>query len=169
MAAPACGIEPPATSLISTPGPGIPVAKGFAPSVDIVWLRDDFRLDDQPALAAAADRPALYVYVHDPSERNGRPFGGAARWRLARSLAAMQRRLAERGARLDVVRGAADETILAVAAAAGARRVLWTRRYEAAAMELDAGTLVEREGGTAEARTVARPAKAPAALARARP
>src|SRR5271157_971514 len=106
---------------------------------DIVWLRDDFRLDDQPAIAAAAGRPALYVYIHDEQARNGRPFGGAARWRLARSLAAMQRRLADRGARLDVVRGAADETVLAVAAAAGARRVLWTRRYEAAAMELDAG------------------------------
>ncbi len=51
----------------------------------------------------------------------------------------MQKRLAERGARLDVVRGAADRTILALAEAAGAARVLWTRRYEGAAMALDAG------------------------------
>ena len=43
---------------------------------DIVWLRDDFRLDDQPAILAAAHRPALYVYVHDDSPRNGRSLGG---------------------------------------------------------------------------------------------
>lgn len=112
--------------------------KEAALSVDVVWLRDDFRLDDQPALAGAADRPALYLYVHDDLARNGRPLGGAAKWRLARSLAAMQGRPAERGARLDVVHGAADETILALAAAANARRVLWTRRYEGAAVALDA-------------------------------
>ena len=108
-------------------------------SVDVVWLRDDFRLDDQPAIAAAADRPALFVYVHDESPKNGRPPGGAARWRLDRSLRAMEARLAERGARLDVLNGGAEATILAVAAAAGAGRVLWSRRYEGAAMALDAG------------------------------
>ena len=64
---------------------------------DIVWLRDDFRLDDQPAILAAADRPALHVYVHDDSPRNGRPLGGAAKWRLAQSLKAMEEALAARG------------------------------------------------------------------------
>ena len=52
-------------------------------TLDIVWLRDDFRLDDQPALAAAADRPALVLYVHDERPENGRPPGGSAKWRLA--------------------------------------------------------------------------------------
>ncbi len=104
---------------------------------DIVWLRDDFRLEDQPAILAAADRPALHVYVHDDSPRNGRPFGGAAKWRLAQSLRAMAERLAARGARLEVVRGEAGEVILALAAAANAGRVLWTRRYEGAAIALD--------------------------------
>jgi deoxyribodipyrimidine photo-lyase len=107
-------------------------------STDIIWLRDDFRLDDQPAILAAADRPALHVYVHDDSPRNGRPLGGAAKWRLARSLKAMQEALAARGGRLDVVRGDADRIILALAAAANARRVLWNRRYEGASMALDA-------------------------------
>jgi deoxyribodipyrimidine photo-lyase len=107
--------------------------------VDIVWLRDDFRLDD---------RPALYVYVHDESPRNGRSPGGAAKWRLAQSLKAMEKRLTERGARLDVLRGAADRTILAVAESAAADRLLWTRRYEGAAIALDAGTKASlRESG----------------------
>jgi len=91
-------------------------------SADIVWLRDDFRLDDQPAILAAAERPALFIYVHDDSARNRRPLGGAAKWRLARSLKAMEERLAARGGRLDVVRGEADTIILALAAAANAGR-----------------------------------------------
>ena len=106
-------------------------------TVDIVWLRDDFRLDDQPAVAAAGNRPALFVYVHDQRPQNGRPLGGAAKWRLAQSLASLERRLAERGGRLDIVEGEADRTVLALAEAAEARGVLWTRRYEAEAMALD--------------------------------
>ena len=51
-------------------------------SIDIVWLRDDFRLDDQPSIHAAADRPALFVYVHDERAAGrvrwaGRPNGGS--------------------------------------------------------------------------------------------
>ena len=104
---------------------------------DIVWLRDDFRLDDQPAILAVAGRPALLVYVHDNSPLNGRPLGGAAKWRLAQSLKAMQERLAALGGRLDIIRGEADKMILALAAAANASRVLWTRRYEGAAIALN--------------------------------
>jgi deoxyribodipyrimidine photo-lyase len=106
--------------------------------VDIVWLRDDFRLDNQPPLAAAAGRPALCVYVHDQRPQNGRPLGGAAKWRLAQSLSQFERALSARGARLDIVEGKAEEAILALASASGARRVLWSRRYEAAAASLDA-------------------------------
>ncbi len=105
--------------------------------MDIVWLRDDFRLDDQPALAAAAGRPALTVYVHDPRPENGRPLGGAARWRLDRSLAAFAHDLAACGGRLDVIEGEADRAILTLAAAANASRVTWTRRYEGNAVALD--------------------------------
>jgi len=107
-------------------------------TVDIIWLRNDFRLDDQPGIAAVEGRPALFVYVHDESARNGRPRGGAAKWRLAKALGAFEKRLAARGGRLDIVAGRADETVLRLAAAAGAARVLWTRRYEAAAIDLDA-------------------------------
>ena len=49
------------------------------------------------------------------------------------------RGLAARGGRLDVMRGEADKIILALAASANAGRVLWTRRYEAASIALDAG------------------------------
>ncbi len=117
-------------------------------SVDIVWLRNDFRLDDQPAIAAAAERPALFVYVHDERPENGRPPGGASKWRLAKALEAFGARLEARGARLDILAGRADETLLRLAAAADAGRILWTRRYEADAIALDSAVKMKlRERG----------------------
>lgn len=106
-------------------------------NADIVWLRDDFRLDDQPSIHAAANRPALFVYVHDEKGDGARPLGGAAKWRLAESLAAMEVELSARDARLDIIKGDAEETILALAAAAKAGPVLWNRRYERGAKALD--------------------------------
>ena len=107
-------------------------------SVDIVWLRDDFRLDDQPSIHAAVNRPALFVHVHDDSGGGARPPGGAAKWRLAQSLTALESELSARGGRLDIIKGEAEATILALAAAANAGRVLWSRRYEGGAKALDA-------------------------------
>jgi deoxyribodipyrimidine photo-lyase len=127
-------------------------SEGNTPGVsgDIVWLRDDFRLDDQAAILSAADRPALHVYVHDESPLSGRPLGRAARWRLAQSLKTMEERLAARGGRLDILRGETDALILALAAATGTRRVLWTRRYEAASVALDGSVKTRlRERGVA--------------------
>ena len=118
--------------------------------MDIVWLRDDFRLDDQPALAAAG-ASSLYVYVHDLRPENGRPLGGAAQWRLAQSLKHFERDLAGRGARLDIVEGEADQVIVDLAAAGGARRVLWNRRYEGASMALDAGVKAALKASGVEA------------------
>jgi deoxyribodipyrimidine photo-lyase len=106
-------------------------------SVDIIWLRDDFRLDDQPSIHAVGNHPALFVYIHDPAGGGARPLGGAAKWRLAESLTAMEVELAARGGRLDIIKGDAQETILTLAAAANGSRVLWSRRYEGDAIALD--------------------------------
>jgi deoxyribodipyrimidine photo-lyase len=103
----------------------------------LVWLRDDLRLDDQPAIAAASDRPALLVYVHDESSPGLRPLGGASRWWLDKSLVAFSREIAARGGRLDILRGRAEAIIPDLARAAGASHVYWTRRYGAAEIEID--------------------------------
>ena len=107
-------------------------------SVDIVWLRDDFRLDDHPAIHAVANHPALFIYIHEDSSGGARPLGGAAKWRLAQSLTALESELSTCGARLDIITGDAEATILALATAANAGRVLSNRRYEGGAKALDA-------------------------------
>ena len=106
----------------------------------LVWLRDDLRLDDQPAIAGVADRPSLFVYVHDESSPSLRPLGGASRWWLDKSLAAFRKQIAARGGRLDILRGPAETIIPELARTAGASDVYWTRRYGAAEIGIDRRT-----------------------------
>ena len=110
----------------------------MADSPVIVWLRDDLRLADHPALhaAAAIGAPALCLYIHDESPGLGTP-GGAARWWLHHSLAALAQSLRGIGGRLDILRGSARTLVPALADAAGARGVFWTRRYRATEIAVD--------------------------------
>jgi deoxyribodipyrimidine photo-lyase len=101
----------------------------------IVWLRNDLRLDDQPALSAAAAGTALFVYVHDENA-TGRPLGGASRWWLDKSLRAFAQALHGVGGRLDVVAGDAAEILPTLAH--GADFLAFTRAYSAAERETEA-------------------------------
>ncbi|TPG59607.1 deoxyribodipyrimidine photo-lyase [Roseomonas nepalensis] len=71
----------------------------------ILWFRQDLRLADNPALVAAAKGPVLPVFVLDDAAAGRLAFGGAARWWLHHSLAALGRDLAARGAPLLLLRG----------------------------------------------------------------
>lgn len=104
----------------------------------LLWLRRDLRLTDNPALAAAIARggPVIPVFVLDPLVEG---WGAAPRWRLAASLADLALRLRDRGSRLILRRGEALAALRALAAETGARSVVWSRLYDAAARERDAG------------------------------
>jgi deoxyribodipyrimidine photo-lyase len=73
----------------------------------IVWFRDDLRLSDHPALAAAAKTgaPVIGLYVRDEESRGVRPLGGAARWWLAQSLRRLAASLQAARAQLVLRRG----------------------------------------------------------------
>jgi len=105
----------------------------------IVWLRDDLRLADHPALheAVASGAPVLCLYVRDEESAGVRALGGAARWWLHHALAALDDSLRAAGGRLDILRGPAASLVPALAEAAGARGVFWTRRYGAAEIAVD--------------------------------
>ena len=108
----------------------------------IVWFRDDLRLSDQPALAAAIESgaPVVCVYIFDEESEGFRPLGGASRWWLHHSLDALSNTLARIGGRLDILRGAATPALAQLAAAAEAQAVYWTRRYVAAEIAADRQT-----------------------------
>ena len=108
-------------------------------STALVWLRNDLRLADNPALRAACrdhDR-VLALYVHETDE-GLRPIGAAARWWLNRSLARVSESLARIGVPLLVETGIAVDVVADVAADAGAEAVHWNRRYGKAERDVDA-------------------------------
>lgn len=114
----------------------------------LVWLRDDLRLADNPALHAAIERggDVVVAYVLDEESRGIRPLGSAVKWWLHHSLTALSAELEERGASLVLRRGAAAEQIDRLVADSGADAVFWNRRY-GAARDIDAAlksTLRER-------------------------
>ncbi len=102
----------------------------------VLWLRQDLRLADQPALrAAAAAGPVVPLYVLDDGDAaDGGPgewrMGGAQRWWLHHSLTALDADLRALGSRLVLRRGAAAEVVAQVAREAGAGQVHAIRHYE---------------------------------------
>ena len=109
-----------------------------APS--IVWFRDDLRVADHPALAAAVERgaPVVCVYVLDEESPGVRPLGGAAKWWLHGSLTALGAALDGLGARLVLRRGPAGRVIRSLVDETGAGAVFWNRRYGGPERRLDA-------------------------------
>jgi deoxyribodipyrimidine photo-lyase len=103
-------------------------------STSLVWLRDDLRLADNPALSAAVstgDRITV-LYVLDDESPEIRPIGAASRWWLHQSLHHLQHDLAVLGGSLILRRGAARDVLPAVVAEVGATSVHWNRRYGSA-------------------------------------
>lgn len=128
-------------------------AEEVAPS--IVWFREDLRLADNEALAAACDSgaPLLCIYILDEESKGFRRHGGASRWWLHHSLAALQADIAAKGGRLDLFRGRAREIVPALAKAAGAGAVFWTRRYGGAEIAVDAALKEQLRATNAEAKS----------------
>jgi len=101
----------------------------------IVWLRQDLRTRDNPALAAAAARGrVLPVFILDdvtpgPQWR----WGGASRWWLHHSLLALRDNLGH----LTLLRGNPRELLPAIIKKIGASAVYWNRCYEPFAIARD--------------------------------
>jgi deoxyribodipyrimidine photo-lyase len=105
----------------------------------IWWIRRDMRLDDNPTLQRALRSDALLpVYVHAPDEEAPWQLGGAQKWWLARSLASLARALEQAGSRLVILEGETAKTLSDLARKLGASEVVWSRRFEPAALAQEA-------------------------------
>src|SRR5579871_5729498 len=102
----------------------------------IVWFRQDLRLSDNPALtfAAKSGQPVVCLYVLDDETPGEWKMGGASRWWLHHSLAALDKSLK---GHLCIRRGNGASVIKALAMEAGAETVTWNRGYEPFAIERD--------------------------------
>jgi deoxyribodipyrimidine photo-lyase len=91
----------------------------------IIWFRQDLRISDHPALSAAAQAgPVIALYILDDDTPGDWRWGGASRWWLHHSLAALGQTL-----RLVLRRGPADRVIGEVLRESNASALYFTRDY----------------------------------------
>ena len=119
----------------------------------VVWLRADLRLRDNAAFTEAARRGAVVpLWVWAPEEEGAWAPGGAHRWWLNGSLAALADALEAEGSRLTVRRGPSLGALRAVLAEAGADAVYATASLEPAARRRDEETARRLRAGGVEVR-----------------
>ena len=139
---------------LQTNGAAIPSATmSVTPTVG--WFRQDLRLQDNPALAAAITRGGAIVpvYILDDAAEEKWPMGGASRWWLHHALTALDTSLRERGSRLIIAHGKSIEIIHSLIAQTRAGAVFWNRRYEPAIIARDAAIKTELNAAGIEAKS----------------
>lgn len=97
----------------------------------LLWLREDLRFDDNPAMRAAAETgaPVICLYILDDETPGEMAMGGAQRWWLHHSLRAFAEDLETRDGALILKRGDPRDLVPALMEETGARQVFWNRRY----------------------------------------
>jgi len=105
----------------------------------IIWLRQDLRLRDNPALHHALShyQQVVLLYIDDTDPANPWPPGGAQRWWLHHSLTALMADVRALGGKLILRRGKPAEVLAAVADETHAAALFWNRCYEPYAISRD--------------------------------
>jgi deoxyribodipyrimidine photo-lyase len=105
----------------------------------IVWFRQDLRLADHRALAAAiaTGGPVIPLYIHDDRSPGVWKMGGASRWWLHHSLRSLEADLEKRGSRLILRSGPATQTLAAITLESGATAVFTQAAHEPWASALE--------------------------------
>ena len=98
----------------------------------LVWFRQDLRLEDNPALAAAlkTGKPVIPLYIHAPDEEGSWAPGGASLWWLHHALESLDKALQAHGLQLVLRRGSSLDALLDICRAHHVTEVFWNRRYE---------------------------------------
>ena len=105
----------------------------------IVWIRRDFRLDDNPALHQAflAHDNLVVLYIHAPHEDGVWAAGAASDWWLHHSLTAFDQSLRKIGGKLIIRSGNSIDCLLQMITETSATDIYWNRLYEPAAVSRD--------------------------------
>lgn len=98
----------------------------------VVWLRQDLRLADNPALSYACEHfdTVIPVYIWDPDSEGAWAAGGASRSWLHHSLEALDQSLRECQSRLVVRAGDSLQQLTDLIESTQAKGVFWNRCYE---------------------------------------
>lgn len=105
----------------------------------LVWLRQDLRLADNPALHHACQHGAsvIPVFIDDPTPNSASQLGAASRVWLHHSLQALDNALQQRGNRLLIRQGKALPILQVLIQETGATHVYWNRVYDPASLARD--------------------------------
>lgn len=105
----------------------------------IVWFRNDLRLEDQPALAAAVEsrKPIIPLFIWEPEAESPWAPGSASCWWYHQSLRALQEQLSKRGSRLILRRGKSQTVLQEIQKETGASAIYWNRRHEPRIIDRD--------------------------------
>ena len=109
----------------------------MAKSTTVIWFRQDLRLNDNPALAAALKSDEIIpVYILDDTNPAAWSMGGASRWWLHQSLTALN---ADLDNKLWVLKGDPLTLLGALVKDHGVSNVVWNRAYEPWQTKRDTG------------------------------
>ena len=106
----------------------------------VVWLRNDLRISDNPALFIACQQNAPVViplYIWAPAEQAPWAPGGAHQWWLHHSLNHLKEQLASLNLNLIVRAGESLAQLQDVIKQSGAQHVYWNDRYEPEGKSID--------------------------------
>jgi deoxyribodipyrimidine photo-lyase len=104
----------------------------------IVWLRQDLRLADNPALAwASRQGPIVPLYIIDDDKSNPFPPGAASKWWLHEALKSLTQNLKGYGVSLVIKRGDPEDVLRACLDETKAEAITWSRCLEPYAARRD--------------------------------
>ncbi|KAM7462544.1 hypothetical protein LguiA_030665 [Lonicera macranthoides] len=108
-------------------------------SKTIVWFRRDLRIEDNPALAAAArEGSVLPVYIWCPKEEKQYYPGRVSRWWLKQSLIHLAKSLNSLGASLVLIKAQSTlSALLDCITAIGATKVVYNHLYDPVSLSRD--------------------------------
>jgi len=106
----------------------------------LVWLHSDLRLDDNPALFAAAQtkRPVVPIFIFDESTNKKWKLGGASRWWLHHALEDLSSQFEELGSKLLIFLGNTEEVLAQLKSDYPDCALYFHRRYTQSEREQDA-------------------------------
>jgi deoxyribodipyrimidine photo-lyase len=108
-------------------------------SLGIVWFRQDLRIKDNPALAAACQEndSVICVFIDDPTDQTISRVGDASRVWLHFSLMDIDENLQKKGSSLYIFKGTGLDTLQGIMEVTKADRLYWNRCYDPVTIERD--------------------------------
>lgn len=121
----------------------------------IVWFRNDLRLADHPAVAAAIEqkRPIIPLWIWSAKHESHWPTASASRWWLHHSLKSLDEGLHRLQSRLLLRIGEPLQVLQKLIRETGAATVLWNHVYEPANVTRDAAIKAELNSAGIEVQT----------------